>query len=91
MLKYRNVLLLFLFSMGFGKTLLYPSNYVDAFALLVMGVVFSYLEYKNQDKKLAEIEQILKQHQADLSEVKDKISSIKVIQQAKPGALTFRQ
>jgi len=90
MLKYRNGFLLFLFSMGFGKTLFYPASFVDAAILLITGVVFAYLEAKTQDKKIAEFEQMFLKHQAEFSLLNDKISSFKVIQQAKPGALTFR-
>lgn len=62
----------------------------DAFALLVMGTAFCYLEYKNQDKRMAEIEIILKEQKEEIKSVQDKVSSIKVVQQVKPGSLAFR-
>lgn len=90
MLK-RNLFLLSLFSIGFAKTLFLPSSFVDVSAFLIVGAVLCYSEYKNQDKRLVQIEQELKTHKEEISVLQDKISSIKVIQQAKPGSLGFRQ
>lgn len=91
MLKFRNGLLWVLFSMGFIRTLFLPTSFVDASILLIVGLVLSYLEYKNQDKRLSEVESLLAIHKAEIGILQDKISSIKVIQQAKPGSLAFRQ
>lgn len=91
MLKFRNGFLLFLFSVGFTKTLFLPATFVDATVLLIVGSILAYMEYKNQEKRLTEIENIIKAQQIEFQSLQDKISSIKVIQQAKPGSLTFRQ
>lgn len=91
MLKYRNALLWVLFSMGFVRALYLPVSFVDASILLIVGVVLSYMEYKNQDAKVSQIEKELAYQKEQLKELQDKISSIKVIQQAKPGSLAFRQ
>jgi hypothetical protein len=77
--------------MGFAKTLFLPSSFIDAAVLLIVGAVLCYSEYKNQDARMATIEQTLKTQKEEISVLQDKISSIKVIQQAKPGSLAFRQ
>lgn len=91
MLKFRNGLLWVLFSMGFIRALYFPVSFVDASILLIVGLVLSYFEYKNQDAKVSQIEKELAHQKAELKDLQDKISSIKVIQQAKPGSLAFRQ
>lgn len=90
MLKFRSALFLFLFSAGFAKTLFFPSTFVDAAVLLIAGLVFSYMEYKNQDKRLTELDALVKAHAQEISVLQDKVSSIKIIQQTKPNALGFR-
>lgn len=90
MLKSRNTFLLALFSIGFAKTLIYPITFVDASVLLIMGAVLSYVEYKNQDVRMKKLEESVAKTHAELLIIQDKVSSIKVIQQAKPGSLAFR-
>lgn len=90
MLK-RNLFLLSLFSVGFAKTLFLPSSFVDVSVFLIVGAVLCYSEYKNQDKRLVEIEKALKMQKEEIGVLQDKISSIKIIQQSKPSSLGFRQ
>lgn len=90
MLKYRNAFLLALFSAGFLRTFFRPASLVDASILLIVGAVFAYIEYKNQDKRVSALEEKLNKQNAEVMDLKDKVSSLRVIQQAKPGSLAFR-
>ena len=90
MLKYRNSILLVLFSAGFVKLSLFSPTLSEALVLLIVGMVYSYLEYKNQDVKMAEFEQRLNEKDRQYHELNEKVGSIKIIQQVKPGNMGFR-
>lgn len=90
MLKYRNSVLLLLFSAGFVKFSLFSPTISEALVLLIVGGVFAYCEYKNSDAKLLEVEKKLKEQEASIKDLQEKVGSIKIVQQVKPGNIAFR-
>lgn len=58
--------------------------------MAVIAALFAYLEYKNGDKALEKLALTVKDHDRDLAEIKDRMSSIKIAQQVKPGSISFR-
>lgn len=88
MLKHRNLVLLLLFSAGFVKFSLFSPTIPEALILLIVGGVFAYCEYKNSDSKLVELEKKLKEQEEFAKGLAEKIGSIKIIQQVKPGNVT---
>ncbi len=90
MLKHRNTVLLVLFSAGFVKFSLFSPTISEALVLLIAGGVFAYCEYKNNDKRLETLEKRVSDQDIIIKDLSDKVSSIKIIQQVKPGSLTIR-
>lgn len=90
MLKYRNLVFLLLFVVGFGKTLIVPASLVDAALLLIAGGIFAYSDHRNQQSQVAKLEAVVEQHHKELEELKEKVTSIKIVQQVKPNNLAFR-
>ena len=90
MLKYRTHILLSLFATAFGKSLIFSPSFQDASVILILGVVFAYSEYKNSEKKLQELEVIVKQQQEIVEDLKEKVASIKITQQMRPGSVGIR-
>lgn len=56
MLKYRSYVPFVLLCLYFIKVSLQPIGYPEAFILLILSSLTGYLEYKNQDKKLKDLE-----------------------------------
>lgn len=85
-----NQILLGSFCVAFVKSLIVPPSYAAVAVIAVIAGLFAYLEYKNRDKELEKLVLAVNSHDKDLQELKDKVSSIKLVQQVKPGAMTFR-
>ncbi len=87
----KNHALLFLFVGGFGKTLVVSPTFVDAALLLVLGLVFAYNEYQVSNKQVKSLEEKLEAQNKEIEILKEKVSTIKIIQQARPSAVSIKQ
>lgn len=90
MLKYRTHILLSLFSLAFGKSLAQSPSFQDAAVILILGAVFAFLEFKSSEKRIVEFEAVLNKQREDIDDLKEKVSSIKIVQQVKPNNIAFR-
>jgi len=88
--KYKNLVLLCLFVLGFGKTLFFSPSLSDVGIVLVLGLVFSFCEYKQTEKKYTDLKNQVDKQDIELKELKEKVTSIKIIQQVKPNSLGFK-
>lgn len=90
MLKNKNSILLMLFSASLVKSSIIPPTIQEAFVVLIAGLVYAYVEYKNHDARFDALDKKVKEQDLIIKDLSDKVSSIKIIQQVKPGSLTIR-
>lgn len=82
--------LLVLLCVAFFKSLLIRPSIPDVAILAVLGGVFAYLEQKRRDKDLEAYVARVQKLEQETDELKNKMSSIKLVQSMKPNALTFK-
>ena len=90
MTKVKTIVLLSALCVAFLKSLIISPTFPDVAVIAVIGVIFAYLEYKNKDKDLEKLTAAVTNQQIEIEELKNKVSSIKMVQSVKPGALNFR-
>lgn len=78
------------FCIAFIKSLIIPPTFADVAVIAVIGAMFAYLEYKTKDKELEKLVIAVKKQEDDIEELKNKMSSIKFVQQVKPNSLSFK-
>lgn len=85
--KIKTFTLLGAFSIAFVKSLIISPTYQDVLVIAVICAVFSYLEHDKKDKELETLTVTVKNHQAVIKDLENKVSSIKFVQATKPSAL----
>lgn len=88
--KFTTPVLLVSFCIAFVKSLITTPSYSEVTVMAVIAALFAYLEYKNSDKQLEKLALTVKTQSQDISELQTKVSSIKFVQQVKPGGLNLR-
>lgn len=83
-------LLLALLFVYFTKTVTVSASYVDALILLVLFAGFLVFEYKEKDKQYKELKTQIDEHKLQIKALEEKVSSIKFVQQVRPGSVGVR-
>lgn len=98
MRKYTQFLPLALLCLYFVKVSLQPIGYPEASILLILASLTGYLEYKNNDKKLNELEQkvnevtkLMTEKANDIDNLKISVASSKLVSTFQNGNLNARR
>lgn len=72
----KKYILLSLLVIGFLKTLFIHTSLVDAAILAVLGLTFTYYEYRSQQAALKALKDRLDQQEKELVDMKEKVTAI---------------
>ena len=92
----KKVLPLGIFCLYFIKVCLQPVTLTEAAILMILGAVAAFYEFKSTDKKILELEEIVKKHQdqielrfKELDGVKNQVAGIKLSSSYKQAPAKF--